>query len=139
MALTIGSHPSSRRGSGPGVAVGAFVSTGPFAALRVVAGTSGMRSLLSVRFIVREVWPAEGAAVVAETWRPMRKQQATATPDKAIENPERVNAIDMAKSPNSRPAKPSRQGVKGSGIYFFQAQELKRWRVSQPYANGRRK
>jgi hypothetical protein len=108
MALTIGSHPSSRRGFGPGVAVGAFVSTGPFTALRV-AGTSGMRSLLSVRFIVREVWPAEGAAVVAETWRPMRKQQATATPDKAIENPERVNAIDMAKIPQftSRQAKPA--------------------------------
>ena len=87
MALTIGSHPSSRRGFGSGAAVGAFVSTGPFSALRVVAaGTSGMRSLLSVRFIVREVWPAEGAAVVAETWRPMRKQQATANPDKAIES-----------------------------------------------------
>src|SRR3954451_12821985 len=103
MALTIGSHPSSRRGSGPDVAVGAFVSTGPFTALRVVAGTSGMRAPLSVRVIVREVWPAEGAAVVAETWRPMRKQQATANPDKAIENPERFTAI----SPNSRPAKPS--------------------------------
>src|SRR5215218_7166663 len=83
MALTIGSHPSSRRGFGPGVAVGTIVSTGPFTALRVVAGTSGMRSLSSVRFIVREDWPAEGAAVVAETWRPMRKQQATASPDKA--------------------------------------------------------
>jgi hypothetical protein len=126
MALTIGSHPSSRRGFGPGVAVGAFVSTGPFTALRVMAGTSGMRSLLSVRFIVREVGPAEGAAVVAETWRPMRKQQATANPDKAIEHPERVNAIDMAKSPNSRPAKPSPQGGESSGIYFFRAQELKR-------------
>jgi hypothetical protein len=128
MALTIGSHPSSRRGFGPGVAVGAFVSTGPFTALRVMAGTSGMRSLLSVRFIVREVGPAEGAAVVAETWRPMRKQQATANPDKAIEHPERVNAIDMAKSPNSRPAKPSPQGGESSGIYFFRAQELKRSR-----------
>jgi len=42
------------------VAVGAFVSTGPLPALRVVAGTSGMRSLLCVRFIVKEVWPAEG-------------------------------------------------------------------------------
>ena len=98
MALTIGSHPSSRRGFGPGVAVGAFVSTGPFTALRVMAGTSGMRSLLSVRFIVREVWPAEGAAVVADTSRPMRKH-ATANPDNAIENPERVNAIDIEKSP----------------------------------------
>ena len=130
MALTIGSHPSSRRGFGPGVAVGAFVSTGPFTALRVMAGTSGMRSLLSVRFIVREVGPAEGAAVVAETWRPMRKQQATANPDNAIEHPERVNAIDMAKSPNSRPAKPSPQGGESSGIYFFRAQELKRSRGS---------
>src|SRR6478672_2024940 len=122
MALTIGSHPSSRRGFGLGVAVGAFVSTGPFTALRVMAGTSGMRSLLSVRFIVREVWPAEGAAVVAETWRPMRKQQATANPDKAIENPERVNAIAMAKSPNSRPAKPSqaRRGVKVQGYISFE-------------------
>jgi hypothetical protein len=108
MALTIGSHPSSKRGFRPGVAVGAFVSTGPFTALRVVAGTSGMRSLLSVRFIVREVWLAEGAAFVAETWRPMRKQ-LTANPDKAIENPERVNAIDMAKIPQftSRQAKPA--------------------------------
>jgi hypothetical protein len=128
MALTIGSHPSSRRGSGPGVAVGAFVSTGPFTALRVVAGTSGMRSLLSVRFIVREVWPAEGAAVVTETWRPMRKQQATATPDKAIENPERVNAIDMDKIPQFTSRQPSPQGIKGSGIYFFRAEELKRSR-----------
>ena len=68
-----------------------------------------MRSLLSVRFIVKEVWPAEGAAVVAETWRPIRKQLATANPDKAIENPERVNAIDMAKFPQltSRQAKPA--------------------------------
>jgi hypothetical protein len=101
------------------VAVRTFVSTGPFTALRVMAGTSGMRSLLSVRFI--EVWPAEGAAVVAETWRPMRKQQATASPDKAIENPERVNAIDMDKSPNSRPAKPSPQaGVKVQGYISFE-------------------
>ena len=37
------------------------------------------------------------------------KQQATATPDKAIENPERVNAIDMAKIPQftSRQPKPA--------------------------------
>jgi hypothetical protein len=63
-----------------------------------------------VRFIVREVWPAEGAAVVAETGRPMRKQHATATPDKAIQNPERVNAIDVAKIPQftSRQVKPAR-------------------------------
>jgi hypothetical protein len=120
MALTIGSHPSSRRGFGPGVAVGAFVSTGPFTALRVMAGTSGMRSLLSVRFIVREVWPAEGAAVVAETWRPMRKQQPTATPDKAIENPERVNAIDMLNPPIHVPPSQARRGVKVQGYISFE-------------------
>src|SRR3954468_11427696 len=107
MALTVGSHPSSRRGWGVAVPVGAFVSAGPFTALWAIAGTSGMRSLLSVRFIVREVWPAEGAAVVAETWRPMRKQQATANPNKGIENHGGCTAI----SPNSRPAKPSRQGA----------------------------
>jgi hypothetical protein len=51
----------------------------------------------------------------------MRKQQATASPDKAIENPERVNAIDMDKSPNSRPAKPSPQaGVKVQGYISFE-------------------
>ena len=71
MALTIGSHPSSRRGWGAAVPVGAFVSAGPFTALLAIAGTSGMRSLLSVRFIVREAWPAEGAAVVGDTSRPL--------------------------------------------------------------------
>src|SRR4051794_28229129 len=108
MALTIGSHPSSRRGFGSGVAVGAFVSTGPFTALRVVAGTSGMRSLLSVRFIVREA-EAEGAAVVADTSRPIKKH-ATANAGNAMENPERVNAIDIEKSPVSRPAEQAGEG-----------------------------
>jgi hypothetical protein len=47
---------------------------------------------------------------VAQTGRPMRKQHATATPDKAIQNPERVNAIDVAKIPQftSRQVKPAR-------------------------------
>src|SRR6476659_6975032 len=72
MALTIGSQPSSRRGLGAGVPVGAFVSAGLFTALWLFTGTRGMRSLLSARLIVSVVWPAEGAAVVAETSRPMR-------------------------------------------------------------------
>ena len=41
MALTIGSQPSSRRGLGAGVPVGAFVSAGPFTALWLFTGTSG--------------------------------------------------------------------------------------------------
>lgn len=40
--------------------------------------------------------------------------------------PEWVNAIDMAKSPNSRPAKPTGRKKEGSGIYFIKSQEPKR-------------
>ena len=73
IALTIGSHPSSRRGLGAGAA-GALISIGPFTALRLFAGVTCMRSLLSVRLTVVAFWPSEGAAVVAETSSPMRKQ-----------------------------------------------------------------
>jgi hypothetical protein len=52
---------------GAGVPVGAVVSAGLFTALWLFTGTRGMRSLLSARLIVSVVWPAEGAAVVAET------------------------------------------------------------------------
>src|SRR3954452_8649345 len=83
MALTIGSQPSSRRGLGAGVPVGAFVSAGLFTALWLFTGTRGIRSLLSARLIVSVVWPAEGAAVVAETSRPMTKHAtAKAAPPK---------------------------------------------------------
>src|SRR6476660_6710582 len=83
MALTIGSQPSSRRGLGAGVPGGAFVSAGLFTAVWLFTGTRGMRSLLSARLIVSVVWPAEGAAVVAETSRPMRKHaSAKAAPPK---------------------------------------------------------
>src|SRR3954465_7075244 len=55
MALTIGSQPSSRRGLGGGVPVGAFVAAGLFTALWLFTGTRGMRSLLSARLIVSVV------------------------------------------------------------------------------------
>src|SRR3954454_18849488 len=42
MALTIGSQPSSRRGLGAGVPVGAFVSAGLFTALWLFTGTRGI-------------------------------------------------------------------------------------------------
>src|SRR5262245_57802730 len=48
-----------------------------------------MRSLLSVRFTVVAFWPSEGAAVVAETSSPMRKQAtAKAAPAPPTKNRE---------------------------------------------------
>src|SRR5262245_41616100 len=88
IALTIGSHPSSRRGLGAGAA-GALISIGPFTALRLFAGVTCMRSLLSVRFTVVAFWPSEGAAVVADTSRPTRKQAtAKAAPAPPTKNRE---------------------------------------------------
>src|SRR3954464_11736434 len=49
MALTIGSQPSSRRGLGAGVPVGAVVSAGLFTALWLFTGTRGIRGALWVR------------------------------------------------------------------------------------------
>src|SRR3954451_6076605 len=60
MALTIGSQPSSRRGLGAGVPVGAFVSAGLFTALWLFTGTRGMRSLVSAPLVVRRGWAAAG-------------------------------------------------------------------------------
>src|SRR3954447_10497585 len=98
MALTIGSQPSSRRGLGAGVPVGAFVSAGLFTALWLFTGTRGMRSLLSDRLIVSVVWPSEGAAVVAETSRPMRKH---ATAKAAPPKPARYDWLRIGRLPRS--------------------------------------
>jgi len=52
------------------------------------------------------------------------KKHATANAGNAMENPERVNAIDIEKSPVSRPAEQAGDGQKGSGIYFGNSPEL---------------
>src|SRR5216684_2863872 len=59
--LITGSHPSSSSGMAAG-ACGALISNGPFTALRLLPGTSCMRSPLRVRFTV--VCSTDGAAVV---------------------------------------------------------------------------
>jgi hypothetical protein len=85
--LITGSHPSGSRGLGVGA--GALISTGPFTALRLFVVATGMRSPLSVRFTIGALWLSEGAAVVAETSRPARKDAtAKAAPPQPTTNRE---------------------------------------------------
>src|SRR5262249_51450531 len=72
IALTTGSQPSSSLGLGAG-AGGAFVSAGPFTALRVLVGTGGIPALLSGPVTHWAGRRPDGAAVVDETSRPTRK------------------------------------------------------------------
>lgn len=87
IALTTGSHPSSNSGRDAGGALSC--SIGPFTALRLLPGISGKRSPLRVRLTDIAVRSVEGAAVVAETSRPMRKEAtANTAPQQPTKNRE---------------------------------------------------
>jgi len=72
IVLTTGSHPSSSSGVAAG-ARGALISIGPLTRLRLLPGTDGKRSPLSVRLIPAGLCSTEVAAVVADTSSPIRK------------------------------------------------------------------